>query len=153
MGAVKKGVIPRNGPLVKKCTRVISVIQDHISRITWRNRADVPMCAELLPGPGLFIENNYCLILIGSQHPRLIATYSVISSFKMLTCVHCLIWATSLNLDGEFESWSMKFLINRSISYKQQVSFIPNILLLRPSQDYQKFTYLTVLNFQQICSE
>ena len=24
MGAVKKGVIPRNGPLVKKCTRVIS---------------------------------------------------------------------------------------------------------------------------------
>ena len=26
MGAVKKGVIPRNAPLVKKCTRVISVI-------------------------------------------------------------------------------------------------------------------------------
>ena len=43
MGAVKNGVVPRNAPLVKKCTRVISVIKDHISRITSRNLADVPM--------------------------------------------------------------------------------------------------------------
>ena len=34
-----------------------------LSRITSRNRADVPMCAGLLPAPGLFDEMSPCRVL------------------------------------------------------------------------------------------
>ena len=43
MRVVKKGVIPKNAPLVKKCTRVISVILGHINHNTSRNLEEVPM--------------------------------------------------------------------------------------------------------------
>ena len=67
MGAVKKGVIPRNAPLVKNCPRVISVIQDNIIRITSRNLADVPMCAGILPDPGLWF-----IVYVGTQETKLV---------------------------------------------------------------------------------
>ena len=41
MGAVKKGVIPRNTPLATKCTQVNGVIQGKTSQITSRNFAHV----------------------------------------------------------------------------------------------------------------
>ena len=43
MDAVKKGMIPRKAPLVKKCTRVNSLIYSHTSRITSRNLAEMKL--------------------------------------------------------------------------------------------------------------
>ena len=60
MGAVKMGVIPRDTPLVKKCTRIISIILGHISRITSRNFADVLiMCAGLLSVTRLLVSVGF----------------------------------------------------------------------------------------------
>ena len=43
MDAVKKGMIPRKAPLVKRCTRVNSLIYSHTSRITQRNLAEMKL--------------------------------------------------------------------------------------------------------------
>ena len=53
MGAVKKGMVLRNVPLMKKSTQVNFLIWDLISRITLRNLGGLQGFAGLLPGTGL----------------------------------------------------------------------------------------------------
>ena len=65
MGAVKKGVIPRNTPLATKCTQVNGVIQGKTSQITSRNFANVQG------------EREFC-----QEHDQLFSTHPVLCDLK-----------------------------------------------------------------------